>query len=266
MPEYRLPRSGDAPLLVTGELVAESDGERIAGKEQNRWHELAVYHLEDGRYALAVNYRTRWQGELGHDLAVIVPDAAGVRRALKEYSPLAQLVGFPAGEHYAERQARLEADIRRRYDAQVSDLLDREEFAESAAESEGVLYDRWQIAIYRQLLAIGLREADWTQEEASLICDALNGTYLLDVGFVCDKPGEESGPHSWRWWPANVEDAIRLERLDAKWGVDKQALLGKIKRLSALGLAAVADAAERFWRLHTQEETGAALRKVGLLR
>jgi len=264
METIRLPRSGDAVLRFLGTLLAETKGEQHASHEQLRWHDLAVYVLgetEGAKYAVSIRYETRWQGETGQAEAWTCKDAAAVRALLRDHDPCAHVAGYPVhqpgGQVYQERQAKLVADIRARYQAQVQELLDRAEFDEAAGEDTSELYRRWQIAIYRQLLAIGLREVEWTEAEASLICDALNGTYLLDLG---------DEPHSWRWWPANVEDAIRLDKLDAKWGVDAAALVSKIKHLSATGLAAVADAAERFWREHVHEGTGPALVAVGLVR
>jgi hypothetical protein len=118
-----LPRTGQAPLTFSGELLADTDGERQGGKEQNRWHELAVYRTAGGKYVIAIRYRTRWQGELDHDTAQIVAAPAGVATELMAYDPCAAVQGFPAGAGYADRQERLLLDIRRRYDAQVSEIL-----------------------------------------------------------------------------------------------------------------------------------------------
>ena len=46
------------------------------------------------------------------------------------YDPIAHVVGFPPSEAFAERQARLLTDLQKRYAAQVTELLNREEFAE----------------------------------------------------------------------------------------------------------------------------------------
>src|SRR3989442_1702411 len=71
----RLPRDGDAPLCIVGTLVAESDGHRQGDTDRLRWHDIAIYRLTHGDYAVAINYRTAWRGELGGSLACIVPDA-----------------------------------------------------------------------------------------------------------------------------------------------------------------------------------------------
>lgn len=123
-----LKRTGKAPLRFTGELIKESDG---GSRDANRWHELAVYRTAKGKYVVRIAYRTRWQGELDRDTAEIVAKPNEVAAALEEYDPCSPVGGYPAGEAYADRQARLMNDIRRRYDAQVSELLaSSPEFAE----------------------------------------------------------------------------------------------------------------------------------------
>jgi hypothetical protein len=124
MDKIVLPRTGQAPLTFTGELLAESDGERVAGKEANRWHELAVYRTAGGKYILRIAYRTRWEGELSHDEAEVVAAPEGVGATLRGYNPTGPVQGFPVGDVYAERQGRLLADVRRRYNAQVSEVLE----------------------------------------------------------------------------------------------------------------------------------------------
>lgn len=71
-------------------------------------------------------------------------------------------------------------------------------------------------------------------KELGLILDNLNGTLM----------GETYGV---RLIYANVEDAITYESIDRKWGVDGDALVVKLKALSFVENAALADAAERWW-------------------
>ena len=138
MTEHTLPRTGKPPLHFRGELVAESDGERQAGRDWSRWHELAVYRTEGGQYVVRIAYRTRYQGELEWDGAWVIPeDRAGVADAaalvaerFSSHDPGAVVKGYPPGEIYAERQARLLEDVRSRYLAQVSEVLSSGEFAE----------------------------------------------------------------------------------------------------------------------------------------
>jgi hypothetical protein len=129
MIKIRLNRTGDAPLRFDGEEVASSDGQRQGGRDRNRWHDLAVYRVADDRYVVAIAYRTQWQGELDHHAAVIVATAAEVAQVLRDHDPCGHLAGYPAGPQYADRQVALARDVRSRYETQVSDVLDADEFA-----------------------------------------------------------------------------------------------------------------------------------------
>lgn len=125
-----LPRSGHAPLRFTGELIAETDGRAVAGRDHNRWHTLAVYRTSAGRYVVAIGYRTRWEGELDRDLALVCGSPADVAETLLAFDPCDGVQGYPAGEAYAAKQARLILDLRQRFEALVSEVLDSDEFAE----------------------------------------------------------------------------------------------------------------------------------------
>jgi hypothetical protein len=92
-----------------------------------------------------------------------------------------------------------------------------------------------------------------TQAEASLICDACNGTWM----------GDEYSPGPMILW-AEVADACRLNELDAKWGVDGDALVARLQRMTPGQLMAIADAVERFW-LEPDLDTEEGLRRVGLM-
>ena len=71
--------------------------------------------------------------------------------------------------------------------------------------------------------------------EISLILDACNGWWILS-------------PEDCRSIWHNVEDAIRLDRIDAKWEVGQPAdLVERLRQLSWLESIALCDAIERFW-------------------
>lgn len=95
---------------------------------------------------------------------------------------------------------------------------------------------RTDLARYRALVRSArarlAKERVFSGEEQALIIDALNGTMLEEHVEVL---------------AANVEDAMTLDGLDEKWGVQKSALMEKLRSLSPLELAAVADAVEMFW-------------------
>ncbi|NPV72156.1 MAG: hypothetical protein HPY55_16240 [Firmicutes bacterium] len=105
--------------------------------------------------------------------------------------------------------------------------------------------------LYR-LYRYAIRQVSLSPEEACLIVDALNGA-LMDA---------DSAPMLW----AEVEDGIRLEGLDAKWGVDGQALIEKLRALDRLTCLALVDAAERFWHECPDEDPRQAVRRFFLVR
>ena len=74
-----------------------------------------------------------------------------------------------------------------------------------------------------------LSEAEW-----NLVYDACNG-WLVDMA------------RSVAYLPHEVEDHIKLNGADAKWGVDGEVLMAKLAALDYAGCVAVVDAAERFW-------------------
>lgn len=111
---------------------------------------------------------------------------------------------------------------------------------------------------YYALLRRALKSVDLTEAEASLICDAMNGTWLLDHGTL-------TGPSCSQLLNLELHDAITLNGLDKKWGVEEGPFAAKVSSWTELQCLAVTDAVERFW-MEPQAETGAKLREVGLVR
>ena len=116
---------------------------------------------------------------------------------------------------------------------------------------------------YYEALARELRTIELTEREASLICDALNGS-LLDVS---------SAALIW----AEVSDGVRYNQLDQKWLAEDRGagagahfaaeqLIEKLRSLTYTQSLALADAVERFWSAGSIANTGDQLRAVGLLR
>lgn len=140
---FTMPRTGDRPLTFAGELIASADGRRQGGKEANRWHELAVYRTARGNWIAAISYRTCWQGELDESLAQHVTVAPSdpplkeqeigeaIAAFFRHYDPTGAVKGYPDGAAYSEKQHKLLADIRFRYQSLVSELLAN--FAEEVA-------------------------------------------------------------------------------------------------------------------------------------
>lgn len=124
MPEtFTLPRTGDLPLRFEGEFLAESSSHRHQGPGQNRWHELAIYRTAAGTYVLAITYRSCWQGEDDHHWVEHAGSIPAVRDALVGYPVVPPGIGYPPGPAYAEKQARMVEDLRRRYDQAMSALF-----------------------------------------------------------------------------------------------------------------------------------------------
>lgn len=121
MKSYTLDRTGDRPLQFTGELLAGADTRQHQGAGQNRWWELALYREESGKYVLAIGYRTQWQGEHNGDVAYVADNAAGIVGDARKHLYLDGCSGFPSG--HAERQARLESDLRHCWEEGLTEIL-----------------------------------------------------------------------------------------------------------------------------------------------
>lgn len=84
------------------------------------------------------------------------------------------------------------------------------------------------------LYEMTLPTIDLSMNEAMLIADALNGV-ILDINLM---PGVLY---------MEITDAVKIDNLDKKWGVNTDALIEKIKGYSLLQVLTVVDAVERFW-------------------
>lgn len=120
--KFRIQRTGKSCISFEGECVAVSYGRVVGGKEQVRWHDLALYRTTAGNYVASVDYITRWDGELGWSEAEVVPRDK-VESFFMISDPTEHVQGFPAGKQYEVRQRNLLDWIRTRYESQVSDLL-----------------------------------------------------------------------------------------------------------------------------------------------
>ena len=80
-----------------------------------------------------------------------------------------------------------------------------------------------------------LSVAEW-----SAICDALNGSYLLDA---------DTAQHAW----ASVADT---EGLGEKWSIDQESLVAKLRALPASARVAVAEVVEAFWAQAPESDDG----------
>jgi hypothetical protein len=132
MQTYTLSRTGDVPLKFEGDELAfittrPDDPGRFA-----RWYEAAIYRTRGGTFVLFIAYRTN-RGEPSVERAILCDSPEAVRAELTRYDPLEHLAGFPPGEAYAEKQARLERTLRLDWQTAVRDLFEgiEEEFSET---------------------------------------------------------------------------------------------------------------------------------------
>lgn len=87
---------------------------------------------------------------------------------------------------------------------------------------------------YLELLARGraIAARELSVDQVALVADALNGTWMqADTIHLLY---------------AEVEDAIKLDGLDTKWGVDGRWLIARLRSLPDHVTAALVDAIERF--------------------
>jgi hypothetical protein len=89
---------------------------------------------------------------------------------------------------------------------------------------------------YVAILAHERRELrpHFSASECALILDACNGTAFMDAMSV-------------RLLPDGVEDAIQYEQLDAKWDVNGDALMAKLRSTTFAQRMALVDAIQRWW-------------------
>ncbi len=120
MININLRRTGDRLLQFTGQIISMVSAREITGRESERWHEIELYLTAGGKYVVAVGYKTRREGELPHDSAVVLDTEDDVAEYLKN--------GIDPTEHLAVRSAdddmeKIRIDLTARYRAAVSRIL-----------------------------------------------------------------------------------------------------------------------------------------------
>lgn len=164
------------------------------------------------------------------------------------------------------RDSTLKAEMAKRLFCSTGDKDPEAVKAEALSISEAA---RQSLQRYLHLLERSLSEVEFTQAEASLICDALNG---------CGRLSHPSLLHQELWM--NVADFVQFEReavselgteygVPQKWDCDYDALVEKLKSLTTAQAFAVYDAVQRFWndsKTYNIESIEEQLLKVGLIR
>lgn len=124
----QIPRTGDVPLEIRGHVLAHITTKEPAGEGRFRWHELTLYDLGGERYAVHVTYRSEFlrRGstvEPSYDWGQVLDGPEALIDWLQKLRESRPVLGWPTGEHYAERQKRLLKDLRLRYERAVTLLL-----------------------------------------------------------------------------------------------------------------------------------------------
>ena len=128
----------------------------------------------------------------------------------------------------------------------------------SARDAVGSVLSSGQVAVrdlerYYRLVDRTLQSVIFSNAEASAIVDACNGT-IWDTFSLFDGLA------------LSIEDAISLEQIDVKWGIDGERLLAKVRALEPVQHLAIVDAIERFWIAGHGTDREDILRQVGLVR
>lgn len=135
---------------------------------------------------------------------------------------------------------------------QADSPLDRELEARVGDGGDPGATARRDLQRYYALLEHTRLTLNFTENEYLLMMEALNGSIFDEnvAGLI---------------W-AEVEDGIRMDHLDEKYGVDGQELIRRLRGLTLSQNMTFADAAERFWDRSTEEDQRKRLRLVGLIR
>lgn len=87
MKEIIVNRDGQKDLRFNGEVVAWASSRWVAGQEQTRWTEITVYQTESGKYVIAWEFITLWQGEENSYRAKVCERVAEVVAELMDDGP-----------------------------------------------------------------------------------------------------------------------------------------------------------------------------------
>ncbi len=126
---HNIPRTGDLPLKITGNIVGTSSSQQPPTKKgrselETHWHELALYLTTSGKHVAAISYRSTWPGEID-DHCARVGTLSDCVEWLRDNDPTGPVKGFPRphGPKFAERHAALLDQVEHGYDAALSVLL-----------------------------------------------------------------------------------------------------------------------------------------------
>lgn len=127
---FRIPRSGMAPIVLTGWLVRSisTKGEPMPtrkGPVDNRWYELSLHFSRNGKYVASVAFLSDRENESPYYWAE-AGTASEVADFLSELDglPPTYHVGYaPGSQNWKSYQNRLNQWLAQQYDGGVSSLL-----------------------------------------------------------------------------------------------------------------------------------------------
>ena len=142
----KLSRTGERPIQFEGrQIAAATDGLqpfKKAKTDSRRWHELRLFEHQDGRYVVAIGFRTGMETESPRDMAIVCQEQADVvyflsgvgdpRDNTDEHpcDPLECLEGFPDDPRFDQKQRNLEQRVTEDFEQRVTQILDQANFVE----------------------------------------------------------------------------------------------------------------------------------------
>lgn len=129
MESFTKVRTGKSPVTFAGERIAKSSGCVVRGRQQNRWHNLELFRTAAGVYVVVIEFQTCWQGEQNRSTVEVVNTAEEVVKALEQYDSTDGFCPYPeypgvAGKSNMTQNEKIAKDLRVRYQAQVSEILE----------------------------------------------------------------------------------------------------------------------------------------------
>jgi hypothetical protein len=122
MDKITLKRTGDRPLSFVGSLIGDTSTQRDNGIGESRYWKLALYLTDQEGYVFLCSYRSRWEIEHGYEFVESAKDLHDVIKIVKGHDFLRNVNGFPKG--HEEKQRNLLVELRRCWEAGISDLFD----------------------------------------------------------------------------------------------------------------------------------------------
>lgn len=123
MEPYTLIRSGMRPVSFTGTLLAAASSSRPEGIGAGRWHDLALYRTDAGSCVLEIVARSNEQDEGEHHLVRVGRSLADLDSTLLTYNPARILPDSPSADLSEGQLRSLRADLRRRWERAVTELM-----------------------------------------------------------------------------------------------------------------------------------------------